>query len=95
MAISFPLPHPASPFLTLPFPASPCLTLCLTLPTPASPLPHPCLNPASPCVPYRPRRFVFLHLAGSSRESSLISTLLLRAVSEMKAFFGLQVPKPS
>ena len=35
--------------------------------------------------------FVFLHLAGSSRESCLIPTLLLRAVSEMKAFFDLQV----
>jgi hypothetical protein len=35
--------------------------------------------------------FVFLHLAGSSRESSHISTLLLRAVTEIKAFFGLQV----
>ena len=34
---------------------------------------------------------VFLHLAGASRESNLVSTLLLRAVSEMKAFFGLQV----
>jgi hypothetical protein len=36
--------------------------------------------------------FVFLHLAGSSRESSAISTLLLRVVTELKAFFGLQVP---
>ncbi len=35
--------------------------------------------------------FVFLHLAASSRESSLISTLLLRAVTEIKSFFGLQV----
>jgi hypothetical protein len=34
---------------------------------------------------------VFLHLSGASRESNKVSTLLLRAVSELKAFFGLQV----
>lgn len=37
---------------------------------------------------------VFLHLSGASRESNKVSTLLLRAVSELKAFFGLQVGPP-
>ena len=42
-------------------------------------------------APGSPPEMVFLHLSGASRESNLVSTVLLRVVTELKAFFGLQV----